>query len=319
VSQNTLCLRLRVAHIRQETDNVRSYELVAQGGEPLPPFEPGAHLEVTVPGGPVRCYSLCSSPAERHRYLIAVQREEAGRGGSRAMHERVREGDILTVGVPRNGFALQPAPHTVLIAGGIGLTPLLSMAHALLARGASFELHVCTRSSGRTAFRQVLSSPGLASRVRFHHSEDGQRLDVRALLAAHPAGAHLYCCGPQRLMSAVREAAAAGGWPEEAVHFESFCSSEQTPSGPSFQLSLRRSGLVLPVPAGKSILSVLRERGVEVSTSCEAGVCGACVTPVLGGEPEHRDQVLSPEERAGGKCIAICVSRARSDRLELDL
>lgn len=311
-------LRLRVSRIRQEAENIRSFELVPPDGTPLPPFEAGAHVEVTVPGGAVRCYSLCNTPGERDRYVIAVQREANGRGGSRAMHERVHKGDLLELTPPRNNFRLAEAPHTVLVAGGIGLTPLMAMAHTLVARKASFELHVCTRTVERTAFRQLLSSAPYARHVRFHHDggDPKRGLDVRALLSKRADGAHVYCCGPTCLMDEVREVAMSAGWPSEALHFESF-SNTPRPDDVGFEVYLRRSRKLLFVPPGKTILNVLREHGVAIETSCEEGVCGTCTTNVLSGEPDHRDQVLSDEERKG--CMTVCVSRAKSKRIELDL
>jgi vanillate monooxygenase ferredoxin subunit len=315
--------RVRVARVTREAEDINAYELVPEEGGELPAWDAGSHLDVALPGGLVRPYSLCNEPAERHRYVIAVQREAKGRGGSRAMHDQVREGTVLAVSRPRNAFRLQPAPFTLLIAGGIGITPLLAMARTLLREGRPFVLHVCTRSPERTAFRELLASPELSPHVHVHHDggDPKKGLDVRALLAHRPAGAHLYCCGPNGLMGAVREAALAGGWPQEAVHFESFTAEPlvASASDDGFEVVVRSTGQVLPVPRGKSILNVLLEAGLMVPSSCESGTCGTCQTNVLEGEADHRDSVLTDEEKRAGRCMMVCVSRARSKRLTLDL
>lgn len=323
-------LPLKVARIRRVAEGIQSYELVRDDGGLLPEWEPGAHVDVAVPGGLVRQYSLCGEPDDRARWLIAVQREAEGRGGSRGMHDRVREGDVLAVSAPRNHFALVPAERYVLVAGGIGITPLLAMARVLEARGAAWELHYCTRSPERAAFLPLLTRAPFAPRVRVYHDggDPGRGLDVRALLARRTEGTHVYCCGPTGLMSAVRDAAA-GTWPREALHFESFGGQGADPFGPgasdvfavndAFEVEVRSTGRVFEIPRDQTILNVLRAGGLCVPSSCEAGECGTCVTPLLEGEAEHRDTVLTPEARAAQKEIAVCVSRARSRRLKLDL
>jgi vanillate monooxygenase ferredoxin subunit len=317
-------LRLRVARIDAETADIRTYELVPPPRSRLPPFEAGAHLDVRVPGGQLRQYSLCNDPQETHRYVIAVQREARGRGGSLALHDHVHVDDTLLTSLPRNTFPLRPAPFSLLVAGGIGITPLLSMARQLVRTGAPFALHYCTRTPERTAFRALLCEPRFAPHVHLHHDggDPARGLDVRALLSERPAGAQLYCCGPAPLMGAVRDAAEVGGWPQESVHFESFGGEAtnvvvQRPEDGTFEVALRRSHRVLPVPPGASILNVLRANGVQVPSDCEAGSCGTCLTGLLGGEPDHRDCFLEAAQR--GRNILVCVSRARSQRLELDL
>jgi vanillate O-demethylase ferredoxin subunit len=319
-------LRVRVARVVRETGEINSYELVPADGGELPAWDAGSHLDVALPSGQVRPYSLCNDPAERHRYVIAVKREDGGRGGSLAMHQQVREGTVLAVSLPRNAFRLQPGEGpVVLVAGGIGLTPLLAMAHTLKREGRPFTLHVCTRTPEATAFHALLASPEWAPHVRLHHTggEPGRRADLRALLAGRPDGAHLYCCGSTGLMRAVREAALEGGWPEAAVHFESFSAEPLVaPVGgadDTFEVVVQSTGQVLPVPAGTSLLNALSAAGVMVPSSCESGVCGTCQTNVLEGEADHRDSFLTDEEKQGGKCMLVCVSRARSRRLTLDL
>ncbi|HSP80342.1 MAG TPA: PDR/VanB family oxidoreductase, partial [Myxococcaceae bacterium] len=270
-------LHLRVERITPEAEGILSYELVSADDAPLPSFEPGAHLEVQVPGGQVRQYSLCGDPEERSRYRLAVQLEPQGRGGSRAMQERVSPGDVLTTSLPRNDFPLLYARGYVLVAGGIGITPLLAMAHALRRQGARWSLHYCTRSPERTAFRELLASPDFAGQVTFHHDggEPARGLDVDTLLATRAPGTRLYCCGPAGLMRAVRQAANRHQWPREKVHFEAF-SAEGTgdDADTEFQVVIRSTGATYPVPPGKTILNVLRQNGLQVPSSCEAGTCG---------------------------------------------
>jgi vanillate O-demethylase ferredoxin subunit len=257
------------------------------------------------------------------RYQIAVLREPASRGGSAGMHERVAEGDLLQISVPRNLFPLSAtAAHHVLMAGGIGITPMLAMAEALAAAGSSFELHYCTRSAARTAFAQRLREAPFADAVHIHH-DDGppaQRFDIGLRLAAPQAGVHLYVCGPQGFMDAVLGTARAQGWPEAQIHFESFGAAPvaQAGDGP-FEVVLQSSQRVVVVPAGRSIVQALADAGVAVVTSCEQGVCGTCLTGVVDGTPDHRDQYLPPEEQAAGDQMLLCCSRSKTARLVLAL
>ncbi len=319
-------LRVRVARVAREAEDILSYELVAAEGGDLPAFEAGAHLEVLVPGPGdfLRSYSLCNDPEETHRYVITVARDARGRGGSSAMHERVREGAVLEIRAPRNNFPLLFARSYVLVAGGIGITPLLSMARRLSRTGADYTLYYCAREPGRAAYRELLSQAPFAGRVRFSFDggDPAQGLDVKALLATRQPGARLYCCGPTGLMQAVRDAATQHRWPWEKVHFESF-TAEGTRAATGreeqdFEVAIRSTGQVLQVPAGQSVLNVLRRNGVRVPSDCEAGTCGTCVTRVCDGQPDHRDTFFQTEP-AGDQRMLICVSRARSKRLVLDL
>jgi vanillate O-demethylase ferredoxin subunit len=318
-------LRVRVARITRVAHGISSFELVPWEGSCLPSFEPGAHLDVHSPRGHVRQYSLCNDPQETHRYLIAVQRDPHGRGGSVALHDAVREGDGLTVSTPRNTFPLLRARAYLLVAGGIGITPLLSMARVLQRTGTPYTLHYCTRSPERTAFLEELSAPPFAPHLRMHHDEgDASRgLDVDALLETRQPGARLYCCGPAGLMGAVRKAALRHGWPGEKLHFESFTAQGVNTAlgleNSEFEVAIRSTGVVLPVPNGQSVLNVLRLNGLQVPSECEAGTCGTCLTGICEGEPEHRDSFFTGPEQAGSKRMLICVSRARSRRLVLDL
>ncbi|MBX3604056.1 MAG: oxidoreductase [Piscinibacter sp.] len=316
-------LSVRVARRRVEAEGICSFELVAADGAPLPAFAAGSHVDVQVPGGPTRQYSLCNDPTETHRYLIAVLRDAASRGGSAAMHDVVREGDLLTISAPRNHFALahEAASH-LLLAGGIGITPLLCMAERLANVGAAFEMHYCTRSRERTAFVERIAGASFAPRVQ-HHYDDGpaaQKLDIPALLAAPQPGRHLYVCGPKGFMDAVLGSARAAGWPEAQLHYEFFSAEVAPQAGDgSFEVQLASSGRIVVVPADRSVVQALAESGVTVATSCEQGVCGTCLTRVIDGVPEHRDLYLTPEEQAAGDQFLPCCSRAKSARLVLDL
>jgi vanillate O-demethylase ferredoxin subunit len=316
-------LRVRVARRWAECDDVVAFELAAVGGVPLPPFEAGAHVDVHLPGGPVRPYSLCNAPGQPH-YQIAVLRESAGRGGSAAMHDTVHQGAELSISPPRNLFALSAhAPHHLLLAGGIGVTPLLAMAEALHAQGASFALHHACRSAARSPFATRLAAAPYAAQVRRHldNGPAAQRLDLPALLAAQPAQAHLYVCGPAGFMAAVQAAAQAAGWDAARLHSESFqpAAPEAATQGGGFEVQLGHGGRVVPVAAGQTVVAALAAAGVQVLTSCEQGVCGTCLTRVLAGQPEHHDQYLTDAERQAGDQFLPCCSRARSARLVLDL
>lgn len=320
---STATLRVRVARKTAEADGICSFELVDAAGAALPAFTAGAHLDVQVPGGPTRQYSLCNNPAETHRYLIAVLREPTSRGGSAGMHERVREGDLLDISPPRNHFPLADgAASHLLLAGGIGVTPILAMAERLHAQGADFGMHYCSRTQARTAFAGRLARAPFAARVHLH-LDDGdavQRLDLAALLQVPVPGRHLYVCGPQGFMDAVLGTARKQAWPEPQLHYEFFSAAPVDATGDrDFEVQLASSGRVIPIPAGRSVVQVLADAGVFVATSCEQGVCGTCLTRVTEGVPDHRDQYLTPEEQAACDQFLPCCSRAKSERLVLDL
>ena len=316
-------LQVRVARKQTEALGICSFELVPRNGQPLPAFTAGAHVDVLLEGGLVRQYSLCNAPHETHRYVIGVLRETASRGGSQAMHEQIQEGTVLSISAPKNHFALaEGAAHSILLAGGIGVTPLLSMAEALSARSEPFELHCCTRSSERTAFKARLAAAPFADRVALHH-DDGpqeQKLALDAVLGGLREHVHLYVCGPKGFMDAVLNRARELGWPEAQLHCEYF-SAEPTPTTgqTAFEVQIASSGQIVVVPADKTVVQALAAAGVEVLTSCEQGVCGTCLTRVLHGEPDHKDLYLTPEEQAANDQFTPCCSRSRSARLVLDL
>lgn len=318
---STTSLSVIVKRICPQTADILSFELVSAGGEALPASTPGSHIDVAVADGIVRQYSLCNGPGEDGSYVIAVKREPVSRGGSAAMHERVREGDVLSISVPRNHFPVDwSAQSHLLLAGGIGITPLLSMARHLQAAGAGFQLHYFVRSDDHIAFRELLGSPDLRSKVSLHLglSATEVRACMQSLLASRAAMQHLYFCGPAAFMALAADLAKPG-WPAESVHMEYFSApASEAPKG-SFEVRMKRSGGACVVPEGKSIVEALAEKGVMIETSCEQGVCGTCLVSVCGGEPDHRDVYLSDQEKRDGDKILPCVSRSRSPVLILDV
>lgn len=313
-------LTIRVARVVRHTDEVNSYVLQRIDGLPLPACEAGAHVDVYLPGGLVRSYSLCGNPTRTtESYEIAVKREDAGRGGSRAVHMWVREGEILRIGLPRNQFRLAPnAPHHLLLGGGIGVTPLVSMAHALHALGASFTLAVFARSSKHLALCSTLDHAPWRRNVQVHFDSVPSPTRPASVIAQAPADSHVYFCGPEGFMTHVREACQS--WPAERVHFEYFSAPTPTPPAAAtagFEVLLARRQQRLHVAPGKSIAHVLQGAGVAVDTVCEQGICGSCLTPYLDGTPDHQDVCMTEAERATH--VAICCARSHSPTLTLDL
>jgi vanillate O-demethylase ferredoxin subunit len=310
-----------VVEKRIEAQDIASFVLARPDGQPLPPFEAGAHIDVEAGPGLVRQYSLCGDPQDCSRYLIGVLREVASRGGSLALHDRIQAGDRLRIGAPRNLFALAPAPHSLLVAGGIGITPMLAMAEVLARAGASFALHYCARSAQRVAFRDRIGQAAWAGRMRLHLDDGaaGQRLDLERELARTPPGTRLYVCGPAGFMDWVTGSAARAGWPTSHLHLERFGASAPAGEDSAFEVVVASSGARYRVPAGRSVAAVLSEQGVFVPVSCEQGICGTCLTRVLDGVPDHRDTYLTEEEQAANDIFTPCCSRARSGTLVLDL
>lgn len=316
-------LLLRVARIEAEAKDVLRLELADPRGGELPPFEPGAHLAVQLPGGRVRHYSLCNDWRERHRYVLGVGRAAGGRGGSEYVHAELRQGMELRCSAPINNFRLGAgAREYLLIAGGIGITPILAMARWCQAQGASWRLVYAARSRQRLAFYEELCQ--WRGQVGFHcDDEAGGPLQAAPLLAGLAPGAQVYCCGPAPLMAAVQQAGA--HLPGDALHFEYFSAPAADPvdaaAAPEggFEIELRRSGSTLHVPPGQSILEVLEAHGHEVPFSCREGLCGTCETAVCEGQPDHRDYVYPPSQRESLRTMLVCVSRAKSPKLVLDL
>lgn len=311
---------LRIARITDAAEGIRSFELVHPDGSELPPFTPGSHVKVQVPNGLVRKYSLCNDPAERHRYVITVKRDPGGQGGSVSLCNDSREGDSIPTSLPENAFPLvADAKRYVFIAGGIGITPILSMIRSFgELPPAPWKLYYLTRSPESTAFLQELEAPDYRGKVVIHHDEGdpGNAFDLWPVLERPTPGTHVYCCGPKPLMEAVRDMA--GHWSAKSLHFESFNEGgEVRPDDKPFTVVLAGSSQRFEVPVGKSILGVLREHGCNAPASCESGTCGTCRTKLVGGEADHRDMVLMPEEMQSQ--IMICVSRAKGDELVIAL
>ncbi len=316
-------VKMRVKRIRPETAEIKSFELVSATRAPLPEYTPGSHIDVHIDDGLTRQYSLCNGPMEKDCLVIAVKREPESRGGSRAMHERIAEGDLLTISPPRNHFSIDPsATRHLLLAGGIGITPLLSMARHLLHSGGSFHLQYFTRSVEHTAFHAVLSQPEFRGKVTFHYAVDPQGLHtyLQKLLWHREEGTHLYVCGPRPFMDLV-EATASATWPPGTVHAEHFSANPMAFSGPreAFEVKLALSGGSYEIPADRTIVSVLADYGIEIPTSCEQGVCGTCLCGVLEGTPDHRDAFLTEDGRKAGDKMLPCVSRAKGKLLVLDI
>lgn len=314
-------LTVRVAQRVEEAEDIYSFELVPHEGDTLPAFAAGAHIDVHVAPGLIRQYSLSNDPSERHRYRIAVLREPTSRGGSAGMHDRVQAGDVLRVSSPRNHFPLVAAPRSLLLAGGIGVTPILAMARALHAQGSPFEMHYCGRSASRMAFLDEIESSGFSRCVALHADEvPAQKFDAQHVLADPREDTHLYVCGPTGFMDHVLETARRQGWPETHLHREYFAGHVTTSdTDGSFEVRIASTGLRCQVPVGRTVIEVLAAHGVEVPTSCEAGVCGTCLTRVLEGTPDHRDSFLTDAERAANDQFTPCCSRAISPVLLLDL
>jgi ferredoxin-NADP reductase/predicted pyridoxine 5'-phosphate oxidase superfamily flavin-nucleotide-binding protein len=323
---NNSALSLQVAGIGEENARVKSFRLRAADGRMLPGFEAGAHIQVkvTLPDGTAsqRHYSLLSDPDDRSCYEIGVLKENSGRGGSRYMHEHVHVGDVLEIRAPKNEFALAAqAEHSILIAGGIGITPMLAMMHTLATARQSFELHYSARTQAELVFRNRIETIS-GGRARFYASQqadglgENRHIDLQQLLATPKPGVHVYICGPRRLIMAVRDIATDNGWPASQIHFESF-GARPLPGDRPIQVHLNRSNRTVTVPAVHSILDTLLAAGVNVPHDCKRGECSLCATRVLEGKPEHRDLCLSKEEQATSMCV--CVSRARGETLLFDL
>lgn len=322
-------LTVRVDAIVRQGEGIHSFRLVSPGPDRLPPFTAGAHVDLFVREGLVRQYSISSDPAEAGHYEVTIQREAGGRGGSMEIFDSVQVGQQLRISRPRNNFPLrEDAGAHLFLGGGIGITPLMSMAKRAGAIGQPFMLHCCTRSPERTAFLQELRALEASGQAAIHHDggDPAKGLDIPALLKEHRPGTHLYYCGPGPFMKAVAEASA--HWPAGTVHFEFFSpqlrepaarkeSSPDLPPGVDFRIRLARSNVVLDVPHDVSIVDVLRENGFEVPTSCEAGVCGSCRVRYLGGRPDHRDYLLEDSERE--EELLACCARSLDSEIELDM
>jgi ferredoxin-NADP reductase len=315
-------LKVWVHTLRHEAQDIISVELHPMPGENLPAFEAGAHIDLHLPTGLVRSYSLANDSRERHRYLLGVLKDKASRGGSRCVHEQLRVGTVLNISAPRNHFPLhEEAQHSVLIAGGIGITPILSMARRLQALGRSFEVIYLARSRAAAAFRDDLGT--LECPVHWHFDDEaGGPPDLHALLATRTSQntSHYYACGPAVLLDAFEKICAELGYVN--AHIERFAAVEvkaAEDARSSFTVELRKSGKTFEVGPGSTLHQQLLALNANVPFSCEEGICGACETRVIEGIPDHRDMVLSSAEHASNKVMMVCVSGCKSERLVLDI
>lgn len=309
----------RVTAVEQATPQIKRFTLVRADGGPMPAFSGGSHVIVRMADGLSNAYSLMSDPRDRSHYQIGVRLEEASRGGSAFMHQQVQVGSELVISTPNNLFALDPAAgRHVLIAGGIGITPFMSQLHELEGAAVPYELHYAFRSPEQGAFHGELVDGVHAGNLRSYIDSEGQRLDLAALFAALAPDAHVYVCGPKPLIDGVIAAASAAQVAPSRVHFEQFAA--EVASGGAFTLVLGRSGRELRVEEGMTIIQAIENvKAAQVDCLCREGVCGTCETRILEGEAEHFDQYLSDEEKAAQQTMMLCVSRARSARLVLDL
>jgi vanillate O-demethylase ferredoxin subunit len=311
-----------VTRIDAVTPRIRRIELENADGGELPPFTAGAHIDVDLGMGEARSYSLLNDPIERNRYVLGVLREESGLGGSAWVHEQLKVGDVLTSSPPSNDFPLdEEGRHHILIAGGIGITPIVSMAARLAAIGHEYTLYYCARSAAEAAFLQELSERhGARLKTHFDGGDPSAGIDLKSLLAVRPPAGHVYVCGPTGLIRAVREAAK--DWPLGMVHYELFKGSasdtEPVSNDLPFDIVLKRANRTLAVPADKSILQVLRAEGIKVKTLCTRGTCGTCRVGLISGKVDHRDEVLDDDEK--DSFLQVCDSRAMpGETLVLDL
>lgn len=315
-------MQVRLKRISYEAEGINSYELVAPTGDDLAAFTAGSHVDLHLSNGMIRSYSLTNDQSERSRYVIAVNKDADSRGGSSHIHETLRAGDLITISHPKNNFGLrESAGHSVLIAGGIGITPLLSMVRRLGALNSSWELHYAARARSAAAFLDELSNlrfdAAMALHLHFDQEHSGRTLDLSAIVERAPADAHLYCCGPVPMLEAFEMATAARA--AECVHVEYFKAKEQPASIGGFEVKLARSNRTIMVEPGKTILNALLDAGITVNYSCSEGVCGTCETRVIEGIPDHRDLFLSKGEQAANDTMMICCSGAKSSTLVLDL
>jgi vanillate O-demethylase ferredoxin subunit len=309
-------MQARIRSARWEADHILGFRLEPLRGANFPSFTPGAHIEVTLQPGLKRSYSLLNDPAEPDAYEIGVQLDPESRGGSQHIHEHWRPGQVIEVSEPRNLFPLkEDADHSILIAGGIGITPMLSMMSRLERLDRSWEMHYAVRSRNRAAFLQRLE--GLPNvRVTIDDEPDTPRLDLKRLIASASANAHVYCCGPSGMLTAFREQ---GGPLGDRMHFEYFSADAEIANEGGYRLELKRTRKVIEVVAGETMLDALLGAGVDVSFACFEGVCGSCRVPVLEGVPDHRDQFLTQEEKDANNAVMACCSGARTTSLTLDL
>lgn len=311
-------IEMRLTAIIYGSEGTNLFEFRMLDGSDVPPFSAGAHVDVHLPNGTIRQYSIASAQADRTRYLLGVKLEDKGRGGSRFLHNDVRAGHVLKIGVPRNNFALnEQAASSILIAGGIGITPILCMIDRLKTLGRDFHLHYAVRARAEALLAQVDEDD---ARVRLHvdSEHDGRFLDVAAIVAAAPADAELYCCGPAPMLDAFEAACATH--PTARVHLERFSAPDNVAAtGGAYTVELAKSNRSITVQPGQTLLQALTAAGLTIKVSCEQGICGTCETRVLAGTPDHRDMILSDEEKASNTSMMVCCSGSLGSTLVLDL
>jgi ferredoxin-NADP reductase len=306
-----------LADVRPAADDTHLFDFARSDRASLPPAEPGAHVDLHLPNGLTRQYSLVMPHQSPSCYTLGIKRDPNSRGGSRYIFDELTVGQALTISAPRNHFPLAAAaPHHVLIAGGIGITPIFAMIQKLRADGASFNLHYAGRSRPQLAFLDDLDGAPFAH-IHCDDEHDGALLDLMGAVAHAPDGSHFYCCGPTPMLEAFRAATAALS--PERIHFEYFTPKEEASIAGGFIVELARSGREVRIPPGQTILEALREAGLSLDSSCQEGICGVCETQVISGIPDHRDAVLSDSEHTANKSMMICCSGSKSERLVLDL
>lgn len=310
-------IKVHLDAIRFGARDINIYEFVRLDGSPFPPVSAGSHIDLNLPSGMVRQYSLIEAAADARRLMIGVKLDANSRGGSSYIHNSLRVGSTLTISSPRNNFPLQEsASHSVLFAGGIGITPIWCMWRRLKSLGRPVRLYYASRSKEDVVFLdQIVGDPDAV--LHLDDENAGTVIDLRAIIDASPKDAHLYCCGPTPMLKAFEIASAA--WPADQVHVEYFTAQESAATEGGYTVVLSRSQKELKVAPGQTILAALLAAGIDAPYSCEEGLCGACMTAVLEGTPDHRDTVLTPAERETNKKIMICCSGSKGDRLVLDL
>ena len=307
--------------IHQLTPSIRAFELISSSGSALPRFEAGSHIDVHLKNGLTRQYSLSNCSSEQHRYVIGVLHDENSRGGSRCIHTDYREGDVLSIGQPRNLFALHPDTETaVLFAGGIGITPILSMAYRLKAQNIPFKLHYFVRTHEMIAFYGNLTTH-FAEQVHFHiQDQEETQCDMQQVLQHPDSAKHLYVCGPTGFMQFVMQSAETAGWQPEQLHQEHFVAQQtKQENDETFTVEIAGTGRRIQVHPEQSVTQALLEQGFDVPVSCEQGICGTCLTRVVSGTPDHRDLFMTEEERALNNQFTPCCSRSKSKHLVIEL
>lgn len=303
-----------------EGENVAVMEFESANSSPLPKVEAGAHIDVHLPNGMIRQYSLCQNPQYHGIFRLGILKDPDSRGGSESAFNDLQNGMEILVSEPRNLFPLVKAPHSVLIGGGIGITPLITMAYQLLSEGASFELHYCGSHPQRCAFVDEIRNGALAAFTQFHFKSEGasHREFFESAIQHIDKHSHIYTCGPNGFMDWVINLAQTQNFPESHIHKEYFQVEVET-SGAAFEVFAQQSGKIIMVDAEETILQALAREGIEIEMSCEQGVCGTCMCDVIEGEPDHRDVYFTDEEKASNEQILVCCSRSKSARLVLDI